>query len=85
MSAIVVCGNLMNKEQLSAKSHLFAEAFPIFVRGYRWVFNQEPLWRQGCGKERAVLNVVNVKFYERFLQTTYVDEHTLKTVLHQIR
>lgn len=58
MAAIIVYGSLINPEQLHQKPHLFARAYPIFVKGYRRVFNQEPSWRKGDDKHRAVLNVM---------------------------
>ncbi len=58
MDAVVTYGSLINQEQLCAKSHLLAEACPVVVKGYRRVFNQEPSWREGHHKHRAVLNVI---------------------------
>ncbi len=58
MIAVVTYGSLINQEQLRAKPHLLAEACPVVVKGYRRVFNQEPSWRKGCDKHRAVLNVI---------------------------
>lgn len=58
MTAIIVYGSLLNPEQLHQQSHLFARAYPVFVKGYRRVFNQEPSWREGDDKHRAVLNVM---------------------------
>lgn len=58
MTAIIVYGSLLNPEQLHQKPHLFARAYPVFVKGYRRVFNQEPSWRKGDDKHRAVLNIM---------------------------
>lgn len=58
MAAIIVYGSLLNREQLHQKPHLFASAYPVSVKGYRRVFNQEPSWREGDDKYRAVLNVM---------------------------
>ena len=58
MAAIIVYGSLLHQEQLHQKPHLFAQAYPVFVKGYRRVFNQEPSWRKGDDKHRAVLNVM---------------------------
>lgn len=58
MTAIIVYGSLINPEQLHQKPHLFARAYPVFVKGYRRVFTQEPSWRGGDDKHRAVLNVI---------------------------
>lgn len=55
---MVAYGSLINIEQQRHRSHLFTEACPVLVQGYRRVFSQEPSWRQGDRTHRAVLNVV---------------------------
>ena len=61
MSAIVVYGSLINKDQLAKESSHCGEASPVLVHGYQRVFNQEPSWREGHEKRRAVLNVIPSK------------------------
>lgn len=58
MSAIVAYGSLLNQKQLGLKSHLFTIVCPVTVKGYRRIFNQEPTWRKGNDRRRAVLNIV---------------------------
>ncbi|MEM6450648.1 MAG: gamma-glutamylcyclotransferase family protein [Cyanobacteria bacterium P01_D01_bin.105] len=58
MSSLIVYGSLINKAQLYQKLNLQSEACPVFIQGYRRIFNQEPSWRQGFNQHRAVLNIV---------------------------
>lgn len=57
MPFIIAYGSLINKNQLSKQSHLLSTVGPVWVKGYKRIFNQEPSWRQGLGKQRAVLNI----------------------------
>ena len=57
MASIVVYGSLINPQQLDRSLNLASEACPVLVKGYRRSFNQEPAWRKGDGKYRAVLSV----------------------------
>jgi len=58
MTAIIAYGSLINPEQRRQGLHLFADACPVLVKGYRRVFSQEPSWREGDRTHRAVLNVI---------------------------
>ena len=58
MTAIIAYGSLINLEQHRQGLHLFSDAYPVLVQGYRRVFSQEPSWRQGDRTHRAVLNVI---------------------------
>ncbi|MEO0771033.1 MAG: gamma-glutamylcyclotransferase family protein [Cyanobacteria bacterium J06649_4] len=58
MTAIIVYGSLLNQAQLCRATRLSSSAIPVFVKGYRRLFNQEPSWRKGDNKHRAVLNII---------------------------
>lgn len=58
MTTIIVYGSLIHPKQLQQHPYLFAEAYPVLVKGYKRIFNQEPSWRKGDGEHRAVLNLV---------------------------
>lgn len=58
MSAIVAYGSLLNQKQSGLRSHLLTIVCPVTVKGYRRIFNQEPTWRKGNDRRRAVLSIV---------------------------
>ncbi len=58
MTTVAVYGSLIDQQQRQKQPNLSSNAYPVLVKGYKRVFNQEPSWRKGCGERRAVLNVV---------------------------
>lgn len=57
-TAIIAYGSLINPAELAKRSQLYSSAVPVWVKGYKRSFSQEPSWRKGVDVERAVLRVV---------------------------
>ena len=57
MFNLLVYGSLIERTELRKHGISSSQTSSVAVRGFRRSFNQEPIWRQGVGRARAVLGV----------------------------
>ena len=57
MSYLLVYGSLIHPCEMQKKDYPISRPTPVWIDGYKRVFNQEPSWRPSTGMKRAVLSV----------------------------
>lgn len=55
--SLLVYGSLINKDELLNNDIEILDYTPVFVKGFKREFSQEPSWRKSTSQNRAVLNV----------------------------
>jgi hypothetical protein len=58
VAGLIVYGSLINRDEIRSFCSALNCYYPVKLKGFQRVFNQEPSWRTVNGKESAVLNII---------------------------